>query len=169
MNSASLPTISIVTPSFNQAEFLRDNLESVAAQEGVDVEHIVMDGGSTDGSAEIIREFAGGLAHWQSEKDEGQTDALIRGFAFAKGEVFGWLNSDDYLWDRVLSCILSIKVPCSGIPSGSGSSPAACLDRRLTGCRAPRLIEHRGYRSRNRGPLLAGNGVDWKTYPLLTN
>lgn len=96
---SDLPTISIVTPSFNQGDFLAQNLTSVQAQSGVRIEHIVIDGGSTDDSVQVIERYANGLAYWQSQSDKGQTDALIQGFDRASGEIFGWLNSDDYLWD----------------------------------------------------------------------
>lgn len=94
-----LPTVSIVTPSFNQAPYLRQNLESVKNQRGVTVEHIVLDGGSTDGSVEIIKEYDAHLAYWRSAPDRGQTAALIEGFDRATGDILGWLNSDDHLWD----------------------------------------------------------------------
>lgn len=95
-----LPTVTIVTPSFNQARFLGRNLESVAAQRGVRVEHYLLDGGSTDHTRQVIAEQGGHLAWWRSKKDAGQTAALIEGFARATGDVLGWLNSDDYLWDE---------------------------------------------------------------------
>lgn len=97
-SAAPLPKISIVTPSFNQGRFIAQTLGSVRAQVGVEIEHIVMDGGSTDETVSVIRSHEDGLAHWQSEPDGGQTDALIKGFGRATGEVFGWLNSDDYFW-----------------------------------------------------------------------
>ena len=90
-------TLSIVTPSYQQAAFLPDCLRSVAEQGYTPVEHIVMDGGSTDGSAEIIAAHAEHLAHWQSAKDKGQSDAINQGLARATGDVFNWLNSDDEL------------------------------------------------------------------------
>jgi glycosyltransferase involved in cell wall biosynthesis len=96
----ALPKITIVTPSFNQAKYLAKNLNSVAAQKGVDVEHILLDGGSTDDTAGVIRRHGAHLAYWRSERDEGQTAALIEGFARATGQVFGWINSDDWLWDE---------------------------------------------------------------------
>ncbi len=95
-----LPKISIVTPSYNQAAYLLQNLESVAGQTGVAVEHLVLDGGSTDGTAEILQQWDGKLAFWRSAPDKGQTAALAEGFAMATGEVLGWLNSDDFLWDE---------------------------------------------------------------------
>ncbi len=94
-----LPKISIVTPSYNQAPFLRQTLDSVASQKGVDVEHIVLDGGSTDGTADILAAYRHRLAYVRSAPDAGQTAALAEGFARATGEVLGWLNSDDFLWD----------------------------------------------------------------------
>jgi len=95
-----LPKVTIVTPSYNQAAFLPQTLASVASQHGVAVEHIVLDGGSTDGTADILRQWDDRLAHWRSAPDAGQTAALAEGFAMATGEIMGWLNSDDCLWDE---------------------------------------------------------------------
>ena len=89
--------ITIITPSLNQAEHLRACLASVREQEGVEVEHIVVDGGSTDGSVGILSASAQGLAWWCSEKDRGQSHAINKGLARATGDVIGWLNSDDEL------------------------------------------------------------------------
>ncbi|MDX2030000.1 MAG: glycosyltransferase family 2 protein, partial [Blastocatellia bacterium] len=91
----TLPKISIVTPSFNQARFLERTLRSVLEQGYPNLEYIVIDGGSTDGSVEILRRYADRLAWWESAPDGGQSNALNKGFARATGEVLGWLNSDD--------------------------------------------------------------------------
>jgi glycosyltransferase involved in cell wall biosynthesis len=100
-----LPLISIVTPSFNQAEFLPRTLASVAGQRYPRVEHIVMDGGSTDGSANIIEEASSQLAYWESEADRGPAHAISKGFQRAIGEILSWLNSDDMLADGALDLV----------------------------------------------------------------
>ena len=92
-----LPLISIVTPSFNQAGFLSACMESVLGQGYPHLEYIVIDGGSTDGSREVIEKHSAQLAYWASEADRGQAGAVNKGWARARGEVFGWVNSDDQL------------------------------------------------------------------------
>ena len=93
----NLPRITVVTPSFNQAPFLEATILSVLGQGYPDLEYIVMDGGSTDASAEIIRQYASRLAYWVSARDGGQAAAINAGFSRATGDILCWVNSDDFL------------------------------------------------------------------------
>jgi len=106
----SLPKISIVTPSYNQARFLMETLRSVKEQGYAEIEHIVVDGASTDGSVQILKECSARpeWAHlrWLSEPDRGQSNALNKGFRMATGDLVGWLNSDDTYADGCLSKVV---------------------------------------------------------------
>jgi len=104
--SHSSTLVSILTPSYNQAAWLADNLRSVACQTYPSIEHVVMDGGSDDGSVDILR-AADGSTTWTSEPDHGQSHALNKAFAAAHGEIIGWLNSDDAYFDcRVVADVV---------------------------------------------------------------
>lgn len=100
-----LPKINIITPSFNQGEFLRETIESVINQDYQNLEYFIVDGGSTDGSVDVIRDYEPRLAYWCSEKDEGQADAIMKGFARCTGELFAWVNSDDVLFPGCLKAV----------------------------------------------------------------
>ncbi len=89
--------ISIVTPSFNQARFIPHTLRSVLGQDYPDLEYLVFDGGSTDGTVEQVTPYLPRLAHWESQPDAGQADAISRGFSRSTGQIMAWLNSDDLL------------------------------------------------------------------------
>ncbi|MCK5114245.1 MAG: glycosyltransferase [Phycisphaerae bacterium] len=97
------PKITIVTPSFQQGQFLEATMLSVLNQPCPSLEYMVIDGGSTDGSAEIIRRHADKLAYWCSESDEGQTAAINKGLRRATGDIVGWVNSDDVLLEGALA------------------------------------------------------------------
>jgi len=90
--------ISIVTPSFNSAKFIEDCIQSVLNQNYPNFEHMIIDGGSTDGTQEILKKYP--HLSWISESDRGQSDALNKGFNLARGDIIGWLNSDDYFLEN---------------------------------------------------------------------
>jgi glycosyltransferase involved in cell wall biosynthesis len=90
------PRLTVITPSFNQAQYLERTLRSVLDQRYPELEYIVMDGGSTDGSVEILRRYDDHLSHWVSEPDGGQSWAINRGIERATGDVIAYINSDDY-------------------------------------------------------------------------
>lgn len=95
------PRISIVTPSYNQGQFLEETIRSVLLQGYPNLEYIIIDGGSTDNSVEIIKKYASFLTYWVSEKDQGQSDALNKGFYLSTGNICAYLNSDDVFFPAV--------------------------------------------------------------------
>lgn len=108
------PLVSIVTPSLNQGQFLREAIESVRAQTYEPLEHIVVDGGSTDDTLAILRGFE--QVQWVSEPDRGQSHALNKGFGTARGEILGWLNADDhYLPDAVAEGVRALQETGGGL------------------------------------------------------
>ena len=99
------PKISIVTPSFNQSDYLEETIRSILLQNYPNLEYIIIDGGSTDNSVEIIRKYEAWITYWVSEKDGGQANAINKGLHVATGTVFNFINSDDYLTAGALKSI----------------------------------------------------------------
>jgi glycosyltransferase involved in cell wall biosynthesis len=105
---AEPPTITVVTPSLNQGEFLDAAILSVLSQDYPKLEYVVVDGGSTDGSVEIIRRYEDRLHAWISEPDDGQYDAIRKGFELGSGQIMAWLNADDLYFPWTLETVASI-------------------------------------------------------------
>ena len=92
----SFPKISIITPSYNQGQYIEQTILSVIGQGYPNLEYIIIDGGSTDNTVEIIKKYSDKISYWISEPDKGQSDALIKGLEKCTGDIFNWINSDDY-------------------------------------------------------------------------
>jgi glycosyltransferase involved in cell wall biosynthesis len=107
-DGALWPKVSVVTPSFNQGRFIEETIRSVLLQGYPDLEFIIIDGGSTDGSLEIISRYAKWLAYWVTEPDRGQSHAINRGISRATGKVLHWINSDDLLLPSALSTVTKL-------------------------------------------------------------
>lgn len=118
MTEKKFPKISIVTPSFNQGGFLEQTIRSVLDQNYPDLEYIIIDGGSTDNSVEIIKKYEKHLSYWVSEKDSGQSEAINKGIARCTGDVFNWLNSDDFFSPGLLHEVGSLFASGADVVTG---------------------------------------------------
>ena len=125
-----LPRITLVTPSLNQGEFLEETLDSALSQGYPNLEYMVIDGGSTDASVEIIKRYSQYLSYWISEPDRGQSDALIKGFARATGEIMNWINADDLLRPGALALVaLTWDTLHSDLIIGEDQQFNVCVDQ----------------------------------------
>ncbi|MEN4041081.1 MAG: glycosyltransferase family 2 protein [Anaerolineaceae bacterium] len=116
-DASASPRITVVTPSYNQAGTLEETIRSVVLQNYPNLEYLVIDGGSTDGSVEIIRKYEQLITYWVSEPDRGQSHAINKGWQRATGELITWLNSDDYLAEGVLGRVANVYCQQMGRPT----------------------------------------------------
>lgn len=115
------PRISIVTPSFNQAGYIEETIRSILLQNYPDLQYLVIDGGSTDGTVEILKKYSPWLHHWESKPDRGQSHAINKGLARSDGRWFNWINSDDCLLPGALAAVASAE-PSIVVVSGAQST-----------------------------------------------
>jgi glycosyltransferase involved in cell wall biosynthesis len=106
--SNDIPLVSIITPSFNQGEFIEETILSVLNQDYENIEYIIIDGGSTDNTLEILERYSNKIDYWISEPDKGQSEAINKGFSIAKGEILNWLCSDDKLEKHAISKVVQV-------------------------------------------------------------
>jgi glycosyltransferase involved in cell wall biosynthesis len=100
--NTTYPKITVITPSFNQGSYIEETIQSVVSQNYPNLQYIIMDGGSTDNTVDVIKKYQGKIDHWVSEKDSGQSNAINKGLKLATGDIVNWLNSDDQLADNAL-------------------------------------------------------------------
>ncbi len=134
------PKISIVTPSFNQATFLEATIRSVLLQGYPELEYIVIDGGSSDGSVDIIRKYEKWLAYWVSEQDRGQGQAINKGFSRATGDIIAWLNSDDRYCRGALAEVARALNPEKGTAAMVGECARVTPEGRLINVIRPKSL-----------------------------
>jgi glycosyltransferase involved in cell wall biosynthesis len=128
------PTLTIVMPSYQQAPFLEEAIRSVLVQGDAVSQFIVLDGGSTDGSREIIERYAGSIDHWRCERDAGQAAAIAEGLAMATGEVITWLNSDDALLPGAAEAMLARFAADPALGLVEGDTVVVDAESRIVRC-----------------------------------
>ena len=139
--AAAWPTLSIVTPSYNQAAFVEATLRSVLLQGYPKLEYFVLDGGSSDGAAEVIKKYSPWLSGWVTEKDQGQGDAINKGFARARGQVLAWLNTDDRYLPGTLHSVARKVLAEPDAAAWVGSCRSVDAKGRTLGGREPRGLD----------------------------
>lgn len=102
------PLVSIVTPVYNGEKYLEDTIQSIIKQTYDNIEYIIIDGGSTDKTLDIIKKYEDKIAYWMSEQDRGMYDGINKGFKMATGEIFAWLNSDDKYYHSAVEIVVGI-------------------------------------------------------------
>ena len=125
------PLVSIITPSFNQAQYIEDTIKSVLNQDSHQrIEHIIIDGGSTDGTVEILKRY-GDHIRWISEPDNGQSEAINKGFRIASGDIFGWMNADDFYAPGAIRAAVSCLIAHPDLAMVHGEGHYVDQDGRL--------------------------------------
>ena len=129
------PRISVITPSYNQGEYLEATLRSVLDQDYEELEYVVIDGGSTDGSVQIIERYASRLAYWVSEPDRGHAHALNKGFERATGDILCWINSSDMYYPWTLRTVAEVFTQLPGVEWITGVASWFDVGGRHEACR----------------------------------
>jgi len=169
------PKISVVTPSFNQGKYIEQTILSVLGQGYGNLEYIVMDGGSTDGTVDIIRKYSSRITYWESKPDKGQSDAIRRGFSRATGDILAYINSDDVYFPRAFEAIAGLYRERPSAAIYSGGMAVGDLSGRIKTCtipsELPRYFSDRGITGFgqpssffNAGLYRATSGIDVEIY-----
>ena len=152
---SSWPLISIVTPSFNQGQFLEETIRSVLLQGYPNIEYIIIDGGSSDNSTEIIKKYEPWLTYWISEPDKGQAHAINKGLSHATGKIFGWLNSDDYFHRSALRSLIELRQNNPGSIAWVGACQDIDIYGRPLRWRSPRVGNKKQFANWSRDAWIA--------------
>jgi len=157
------PRISIVTPSFNQARYIEETIDSILGQGYPHLEYLIIDGGSTDGSVEIIEKYAPHLSYWCSERDPGQYFAIQKGLARSSGEIMAWLNSDDKLAEHSLWYIAGLMLARPDIEWVSGLHGAILESGAESGAKTSHSYSRQTYLENGfDDPFIQQEGTFWR-------